>query len=193
MKKFLFGILLTMISIMVAGCQSCQSDNKQEDLVEPVEIIAEDAISMDKEYMLLTYGDEYVWYETDIKLKNYLDEECDGVIESLANVFQINYSDKDSEVVTITHTSDGETYTDVKQGFWVEDFILKSDEIALTYKEAFEKVNEVNSPKPHTKNCFLRKPVGPKECNPQWCFGNINSQLWVDAVTGEVKDSNPAF
>ena len=52
---------------------------------------------------------------------------------------------------------------------------------------------EVNLPKPHSKHVVLRKQIGPKACNPQWIFGNITSQIYVDAVTGEVNSKNPAF
>jgi hypothetical protein len=39
----------------------------------------------------------------------------------------------------------------------------------------------------------LRKEVAPLDCNPQYIFGNKRAQLYVDAVTGEVKDYNPAY
>ena len=39
----------------------------------------------------------------------------------------------------------------------------------------------------------LRNPIGPVAVNTQWIFGNIHEQIWVDAVTGDTKNSNPAF
>ena len=105
------------------------------------------------------------------------------------------YTQNDKECIyvdTKAATKDATTYED-KKGFWVEDYPLIGDSIKLTYKDAFKRVMETNSPKPHTKNCVLRKPVGPVECNPQYVFGNIHVQLWVDAVTGDVNNSNPAF
>jgi hypothetical protein len=51
----------------------------------------------------------------------------------------------------------------------------------------------VNFPKPHSKHVTLRNPVGPAAVNAQWIFGNIKEQIWIDAVTGEAKKSNPAF
>ena len=39
----------------------------------------------------------------------------------------------------------------------------------------------------------LRKQVGPVDANPQWIFGNLHSQIYVDAVTGAVSKDNPAF
>ena len=39
----------------------------------------------------------------------------------------------------------------------------------------------------------LGNPIGPVTINAQYIFGNLESQIWVDAVTGDVKNSNPAF
>jgi hypothetical protein len=46
------------------------------------------------------------------------------------------------------------------------------------------------------KDCdfiILRLPVGPKDCNPQWVFGDIGDVLFIDAITGEIRDYDPAF
>ena len=52
---------------------------------------------------------------------------------------------------------------------------------------------QANAPKPHSKNAILRNPIGPIAINAQWVFGNVREQLWCDAVTGEIRNSNPAF
>ena len=52
---------------------------------------------------------------------------------------------------------------------------------------------QTNVPKPQSKHVTLRNPVCPVAINTQWIFGNIHEQLWVDAVTGNVAISNPAF
>jgi len=51
----------------------------------------------------------------------------------------------------------------------------------------------VNFPKPHSRYVTLRNPIGPVAINTQWIFGNVREQLWCDAVTGEIRNSNPAF
>lgn len=71
--------------------------------------------------------------------------------------------------------------------------MLNDELISLTFKEAYQKIMEINFPKPHSKQCVLRKPLGPIDCHPQYIFGNIRSQLYVDAITGGVTDKNPAF
>lgn len=51
-----------------------------------------------------------------------------------------------------------------------------------------------NFPKPHSRNCVLRREIGPiPDVNPQYIFGNTKSQLYVDAVTGSVTNHTPAF
>ena len=70
---------------------------------------------------------------------------------------------------------------------------MNEDAITVTYEQAYELMNQVNLPKPHSKNCVLRKPLGPQACNPQYVFGNVQAQVWIDASTGEAKNSNPAF
>ena len=199
-KLMILGLLAFMVSLVV-GCSSCTKE-KSQPAVDNValaqgKLVVENCVSTDKEYMFLHHKSDYRWFETCILLSDWLDSEnFDGSIEGISNVFQVvaekDSSSYDTFVVLAAHTKDAVTY-DVKKGFWVEDYPLIGDSIKLTYKDAFNRVMETNSPKPHTKNCVLRNPVGPVECNPQYVFGNIREQLWVDAVTGDVKNSNPAF
>ena len=160
------------------------------------EIRVENAITLDREAMFLKHGNDYRWFETGVVLKNWLDEENDGAIEMVVNVFQvvteIDSTSADTYVYKIQHTEKG-TVEESIHGFWVGDHLLNEESISISFKEAFEKVMEVNLPKPHTRQVVLRKEVGPVEANPQWIFGNSRAQIYVDAVTGEVSDENPAF
>lgn len=191
MKKVF--ILLAAVALLI-GC-SCE-DKKTPEVVTKADLNVEKVISVDREYMYMNYDEGYRWFESCILLKDYLDEECDGTIAGISNVFQV-ITDMDSKsadvfVVLAAHTPDTTAY-EVKHGFWIEDMPLNEAEISLTFKDAFEKINQVNLPKPHSKNCVLRKPAGPKDCNAQYVFGNTQATLWVDAVTGEVKEFCPAF
>lgn len=201
MKKFiLLGALAICALISLNSCSSCgnkENTPSKETISKKGKLVVENIISSDREYMFLNYGGDYRWFETCIVLKDWLDsEECDGSVTSVSNVFQVvipkTPKSADVNVILFAHTEDADTI-DIKNGFWIEDYPLEKDSIKLTYKDAFERVMQVNSPKPHSKHCILRKPIGPKDCNPQWVFGNIQEQLWVDAITGEVKNSNPAF
>ena len=189
MKKIL---LMLMVGLIVAGC-SCSKKNPKEQ--EIAKIVVENTISTDREAMALK-NPNYKWFETGILFEKYLDEENNGTISEVVNVFQTVEGDSisfDTEVFKFQHFSDGTFASDSVKGFWIEDYPLNEEEIKVTFDSAFVLINQVNLPKPHSKYCTLRKPIGPKACNAQWIFGNIQSQIWVDTKTGEIRESNPAF
>lgn len=187
MKKNLILLFVMVLTIILASCV-----RKKQPVVEPVAdtLVVENFISTDKELVFLNYGEKYVWYETNVTLKNFLDEENNAEIEEVGNVFQL--VEGDPEVVVTTHNALVDK-TEIFHSFWIEDFDMSGDSIVVTFKEAFDMVMAVNLPKPHSKHVVLRKPIGPLPCNPQWVFGNVKSQIWIDAVTCEVAESNPAF
>ena len=163
---------------------------------EKAELIVENLISTDRQDMFMNYSDDYRWFETCIVLKDYLDSEnTSDTIVGVSSVFQIVEEVEeslDTKVVLITHTLDTNT-VEIRHGFWVGDVILNQEAIDITFKDAYNKIMETNYLKPHSKQCVLREPLGPAICNPQYIFGNIQAQLYVDAITGEVSDTNPAF
>lgn len=199
MKK-LFGLLIAFSMVFAMNSCKCTSDNNKKDdavVVEPVELVVENLVSTDRQSMYLKYGDNYRWYETTVVLSDYLDADAELKITSVINIFQgiteyENGKSFDTEVVTFTHTPDDNTVESVHD-FWMEDYPLNNEAITLTFAQALEQVLATNSPKPHSKYVVLRKEVGPKDTNPQYIFGNIKAQLYVDAVTGAVSDSNPVF
>lgn len=196
MKK-LFCILMSLaIVIGVSSCK-CTSDSKNDANLASAELVVENVISMDREAMFVAHGGDYRWYETGVQLKNFLDEENDGAIDMVVNVFQVaekyDSTSFDTFVYKYQHFSDGTVNEDSIHGFWVEDWPLENEAIKVTFKEAFEKIQEVNLPKPHSRQVVLRKEIGPKVANPQWIFGNLRSQIYVDAVTGEVRSTSPSF
>ena len=177
-------IILTVLA--VAGLVVVLYDCKKS--VEQRVLNVEACTLNDKEYMIQNYGRDFKWFETNIDLKDYLDEDG-GEVESITNIFQ-TLIDGDPLVVIFTHT-EAEDKVEKIHSFWVEDFQMEG--VDVTYQQALEAVNRVNLPKPHSKHCVLRKQVGPKPCNPQYIFGNQTAQLYVDAITGKVTDKNPAF
>lgn len=196
MKK-LFCILMSLAIIVGVSSCKCTSDSKKDADPAVAELVVENVISTDREAMTLAHGGDHRWYETGVQLKNFLDEENDGAIDMVVNVFQVveKYDSTcfDTFVYKYQHFSDGTVAEDSVHGFWVEDWPLENEVIKVTFKEAFEKVQEVNLPKPHSRQVVLRKEVGPKVANPQWIFGNLRSQIYVDAVTGEVRATSPSF
>jgi len=206
MKK-LFGFIMSfMVAIMLIGCQ-CSGNNQgattgtgftaATDSIAP--IVVERVIAVDRQDMYMNTRENtqnYRWYETGVQLKDFLDEENDGSIDMVVNVFQAIEGDTlsfDTYVVKYQHFADGTTAKDAVHGFWIEDFPLNDEAIKITFEQAYERVMAVNMPKPHSRQVVLRKQVGPIDANPQWIFGNLKSQIYVDAVTGEVSAKNPAF
>ena len=172
----------------VSPVDSCQVE-------EPVNLV-ENATGLDREAMVLRYGENFKWFETGVQLRDFLDEENDGTIDMIVNIFQVaeerESGNFDTYVLKFQHFGE-EVVEDSVHGFWLDDFPLNEEDLVVTFNQAYEKVMAVNLPKPHTRQVVLRKELGPKPCNPQWIFGNIKSQIYVDAVTGEVRDYNPAF
>jgi len=77
---------------------------------------------------------------------------------------------------------------------WIEDRDMSNAPIKLSAEEALTRLKEWNGILP--KDCnfiILRLPVGPKDCNPQWTFGDVGDVLFIDAVTGEIRNYDPAF
>ena len=204
MKKLFVILASLLLMIGVNSCNSCSrpasgevavADSVLVDSVLVDSAFVEKAINLDKEAMFLKNAN-YRWFETGVVLKNWLDEENDGSIEMVVNVFQvvevIDSTSFDTYVVKFQHVGE-DVIEDSVHGFWVEDYPLNEEVIKVTFKEAFEKLNEVNYPKPHSRQVVLRKEVGPVDANPQWIFGNMHYCLFVDAVTGAVTDKDPAF
>ena len=190
-----------------SGCGQSQSDVADSTRVDTTVVMKDSAkagvididhaIAVDRQAMYLKFKDDYRWYETDILLPEFLNSEnvtSDPVM--VVNIFQSvveRGTGFDTYVWKFQHLADGSVLTDSIQGFWIENQALNDEVIKLKYTEAFDRMMAANYPKPHSKHVTLRNPVGPVAINTQWIFGNIHEQIWVDAVTGECKNSNPAF
>lgn len=207
MAKFKLCLTIFLFSLVI-GFSSCNGNKAQSDensvAIDTTEDVSntvlnvEQIITTDREEMYLKFGDNYRWYETGILLKTFMDDDnASSDPEMIVNVFQVmkEYGDNsfDTWVYKIQHFEDGTVSTDSVQGFWIEDNPLNNDEIKLTYTKAYEQMMKVNYPKAHSRQICLRDPVGPLGCNAQYVFGNISTQIWIDAKTGDATDSCPAF
>jgi hypothetical protein len=207
MKKFLGFLMVMCMTLMMASCNGCsQPQDKQgvdSALIDTIHIDSTAAIdvdhtiALDRQAMYMKFKDNYRWYETCIRLPYFLDSDSlTSAPEILVNIFQsIEEFDNgaDTYVWKFQHFPDGTVNIDSIHGFWIEDCPLNDNVIKVNYNAAFERMLQVNLPKPHSKNVILRNPIGPVGVNAQWVFGNISEQIWIDAVTGEAKSSNPAF
>lgn len=215
MKKIFMMMMAVMFSLIIgfSSCNSCKNSQVApvdstvvdsaaidsaavDSTINEAVFVVENIVSTDRQSMYLNYGGDYRWFETCILMKDFLDsEDCDGTIAGLSNVFQVVREEgktADVHVILYAHTPDTTT-VEVKEGFWVEDMPMNNEAIKVTFKQAYDKMMQANCPKPHSKHCVLRKQVGPVEANPQYIFGNTHAQVYVDAITGAVSTSNPAF
>jgi len=202
-KNSIFGFMMAILFSFVIGftsCQSCKGDQpaaNDESAINQTkaELVVENLISTDRQDMYMQHAKDYRWFETCVVLKDFLDEECDGTVAGVSNIFQAveaKENGADVFVVMYTHTPDTAD-VQVVHSFWVEDLPMENEQIKLTFKDAFDRVMQANAPKPHSQHVVLRKELGPINCNPQYIFGNQKAQLYVDAVTGDVRTSNPVF
>lgn len=189
MKKTLLFLLMGLLLF------ACDPKKKQV-ATTATELIVENTISVDRQSMFVNYNKDYNWFETCVVLDNYLDSDTTIKVSGVSNIFQYVIEEEnayDTNVVMFTHTLDTAA-VDVKHGaFWVGDCTLNESEIKLTFKDAFERLMQANCPKPHSRQVVLRKELGPKIINPQYIFGNIQNHVYVDAVTGDVSLTNPAY
>ena len=214
MKRYLFICMLIAIAFgMVAGIVSCTRCGKGEpgepnviqdtllvesdyDGVLPEgKLVFEHVVSTHRQQMFNLLGNgNYTWYESHAVLMRDINEAEDCTIKDITSVFSVFSEEGGSYVQYITTNWERGTWIpEPIPGLWIEDNSLNDDAIKITLEAAFQKLMESNCTKPHDKNVTLRNPVGPKKCNAQYVFGNILETVFVDAVTGEVRTSNPAF
>ena len=180
------------------GCNSSKEDIKLQDSVVATAVLdVEHSIALDRQTMYVNYKDNYRWYETEILLPEFMDSDsATSNPEMIVNVLQSIVEEGNGADVWVhkfQHFKNGEIVHDSIQGFWIENYALNDEVIKFKYTEAWDRMMQANFPKPHSKHVTLRNPIGPVAINTQWIFGNIKEQIWVDAVTGECTNSNPAF
>ena len=180
------------------GCNSSKEDIKLQDSVVATAVLdVEHSIALDRQTMYVNYKDNYRWYETEILLPEFMDSDsATSNPEMIVNVLQSIVEEGNGADVWVhkfQHFKDGKVVHDSIHGFWIENYALNDEVIKLKYTEAWDRMMQTNFPKPHSRYVTLRNPIGPVAVNTQWIFGNIHEQIWVDAVTGDTKNSNPAF
>jgi len=189
---FLMGLIMSFMSC--TGCN--KEDIKLQDSAVAV-LDVEHSIALDRQTMYVNYKDNYRWYETEILLPEFMDSDsATSNPEMVVNVLQSIVEEGNGADVWVhkfQHFKDGTVLHDSIQGFWIENYALNDEVIKLKYTEAWDRMMAANYPKPHSRYVTLRNPIGPIAINTQYIFGNIHEQIWVDAVTGDAKNSNPAF
>lgn len=215
-KSIILGLLLAIVSIMATGCTFCQSENtKQETVYHDYDGVVQDftagvshiqALHRQKMYNIIQFLKEqgheialnnYQWRNSLVILNDTVTAENidDLHIVSIRDVFYYWSNKFGPQVQYITdHVVYGTQIPYPISDVWIEDRDMSNAPIKLSAEEALTRLKEWNGILP--KDCnfiILRLPVGPKDCNPQWVFGDVFDVLFIDAVTGEIRTWNPAF
>ena len=205
-KNFIFGLLLAIAGIMTTGCSSCQSENpKQESLYHDYDGVVQNFTTgvgniqaLHRQTMAsLTGGKEYQWRNSRVILNDTvtMDNIDDLHVVAVNDVFFYWDSQKGPMVQYInSHVKYGVQVPYPINDVWIEDADMSDQPIKLSAEEALMRLKEWNGILP--KDCdfiILRLPVGPNDCNVQWVFGDVYDVLFIDAVTGEIRDYDPAF
>ena len=170
----------------------------------------------------LAGGKEYQWRNSRVILNDTVTAENidDLHVVAVNDVFFYWDSQKGPMVQYInSHVKYGVQIPYPINDVWIEDADMSDQPIKISAEQALSRLKEYNAAikreqngagsssaereqggaKPNgilPKDCnflTLRLPVGPKDCNVQWVFGDVDDVLFIDAVTGEIRDYDPAF
>jgi len=214
MKKFIFCLLLTIVGIMATGCNSCQPENtKQETVYHDYDGVVQDFTAGVSHIQALHRQTMFNLVQT-LKAQGHVIEHGYQWRNSRV-IFNDTLTYDNIDDLHITDVNDVFFYWDkqkgpqvqyvnvnVKQGtlipwpindVWIEDADMSDQPIKLSAEDALKRLKEYNGILPKSYFLTLRLPVGPEDCNPQWTFGDEYDVIFIDAVTGEVSDYNPAF
>ena len=213
MKKIIFLMLALVTLGMTVGVVACAGCSKGETakIDDPVVVYHDyDGVvqnftagvghiqALHRQTMAsLTGGKEYQWRNSRVILNDTVTmENIDDLhVVAVNDVFFYWDSQKGPMVQYInSHVKYGVQIPYPINDVWIEDADMSEQPIKISAEEALMRLKEWNGILP--KDCnfiILRLPVGPKDCNPQWTFGDVYDVLFIDAVTGEIHDYDPAF
>lgn len=174
---------------------------------ETPELIFEEVIEQDKAYM-----EQYIqknfetplevvktWYESSVTMENtYTAGSENNKIESIINVFGVAVESlRYMAAIMIYHTGNTRNVVEYKNSIWLSDndMYQRTDQIVKTFKQAYDIMMNSDYPKIESRQCVLRAALGPNGATtpPQYIFGNIHTQLYVDAMTGAISNISPVF
>lgn len=212
MKKFLlFGFLLAIVSIMATGCNSCKSENKQDAPPEEQVIINGadyDGVVTDftagvshiqalhRQTMYSTLGvKQFEWRNSKVLFNDTITwENIDELkVVEVTDVFFYWNNEGPHVQFIASNVKNGTIIPPAINDVWIEDADLSDKEIKLTCEDVLQRLKEWNGLIPPAICMSLRYPVGPCECNAQWVIGDVYDVIFVDAITGEISNWNPAF
>ena len=148
----------------------------------------------------IAHQGKYEWRNSRVILSDTVTTENidDLHIVAVNDVFYYWINNGDRKGPWVQHVDDhvklGSQIPNPIHDIWIEDDDLSERPIKISAEQALMRLKEYNGVLPKGCNFItLRLPVGPKDCNVQWVFGDVYDVLFIDAVTGEVRDYDPAF
>ena len=195
------------IAVMLMGCNSCNPKEEKQDDVEyhDYDGVVQDFTAgvghiqaLHRQTMASLIGSkEYQWRNSRVILNDTVTMENinDLHVVAVNDVFFYWDSVKGPMVQYInSHVKYGVQIPYPINDVWIEDADMSEQPIKVSAEDALAKLKEWNGVLPQDCNFLtLRYPIGPKDCNVQWVFGDVGDVLFIDAVTGEVRDYDPAF
>lgn len=220
MKKIIFMSLLTLVCVALTGCSSCHSDKAKQETKDVVyhdyNGVVQDftagvsqiqALHRQKMYGLLQdlnakgydtpFG--YQWRNSRVVFNDTVTSANIDEVKVVAvnDVFYYWIENGDRRGPWVQYINDhvalGSQVPEPINDIWIEDDNLSETPIKLTAEDALQRLKEVNCPIPPAQSMTLRLPIGPCACNAQWVIGDVYDVLFIDAVTGDVSNWNPAF
>ncbi len=203
----LLGVLLLAVTgLMISSCKGCKGDTPKNDGQEAYhdyDGVVEDftagtaliqALHLQTMYNLAG-GVKYEWRNSRVILNDVI---------TMENIDELHVTDVNDVFCYWNERGPWVQYvnSNVKYGMqipwpfndvWIEDSDLSNLQIQLSAEDALQRLKEWNGIIPPATFLTLRCPVGPKDCNAQWVIGNVNDVLFIDAMTGEIRDYDPAF
>ena len=217
MKRFLTGLLgvllVEVVALTVTSCKACSKNSVPVDAplvaheVKPLALTPESIISTDRQAMFLRTpaGHTLHWMQTSITMTAFLTDESIGeaTVMEVTNSFQTqwpadNGKGINTKVTLITTNTMATDSLVMKDSFYFDNYPLNGKQICLTFKDAVNRALQANCPKPQTRICVLRSPLGPVPVDDAfYIFAPPNGAqrpfIFVNARTGEVTTTNPAF
>ena len=203
----LLGVLLLAVTgLMISSCKGCKGDTPKNDgqeayhdydgVVEDFTAGTAQIQALHRQTMYnLAGGVKYEWRNSRVILNDVI---------TMENIDELHVTDVNDVFCYWNERGPWVQYvnSNVKYGVqipwpindvWIEDSDLSNLQIQLSAEDALQRLKEWNGIIPPATFLTLRCPVGPKDCNAQWVIGNVYDVIFIDAVTGEINDSNPAF
>ncbi|MBP5425062.1 MAG: hypothetical protein J6Y33_03200 [Prevotella sp.] len=211
MKKiiFLMGLLMTIAAAGLSSCKGCKGETPKTD--DPAARVYHDYDGVVQDFTAgvshiqalhrqtmfrLVDGGAYEWRNSRIVFNDSVTAEAidDLHVTDVNDVFCYWDTARGPMVQFVnSNVRDGIQIPWPVSGVWIEDADMSEAPIKLDPEQALMRLKEVNCPIPPAKGMSLRLPVGPVACNPQYVVGDVFDVIFIDAVTGEVSNWNPAF